>query len=210
MFTKYHFVIYQKGGTSGIIRYLYKWLVAGPGFLHPSTAATGCEWLQRQGQLIVIIYESWSRSITADWKSLPVCKGGVGLCKPWDHSPSSISHTFDQLTKTLCECVGSVNRPHMRRHFQSTHTHTRTVSGESTCAVKESSEQKCEVFMWKVSAWTHSQCSKCLSSWVCDALNLCRPDRKCVCLPEKSSAHYCVFSLSKVWSDCAWDVKVIS
>lgn len=94
----------RKGGVQAVmIRHLYKWLVAGPG-LHPSTAATGCAWLLRQGQWMVIIYEAWSRSITTDWKSLPVCKGRslVGSANPGTTVPHLLAIHFDQLAKTQC------------------------------------------------------------------------------------------------------------
>lgn len=89
--------------------------MAVPGLLHPATAATGCVWLFRQGQLMVIIYEAWSRSITADWKSLPACTGWgwVGSVIPGTTVPHLLAIRFDQLTKTLyvglCE-TSSLNR----------------------------------------------------------------------------------------------------
>ncbi len=72
-------------------------------------------WLFRQGQLIVIIYEVWSRSITADWKSLPVCVGWgwVGSVNPGTTVPHLLAIHFDQLNKTLCVRLcetSSVNR----------------------------------------------------------------------------------------------------
>ncbi len=83
------------------------WSQPLPPTLHSSTAATGCVWLFRQGQLIVIIYEIWSRSITADWKSLAVCTEWNWVCRV--NSGSSVPHLlaicFDQLTKTLCVYV---------------------------------------------------------------------------------------------------------
>lgn len=106
MFLKYYTLLFSSCIGIGRLskqRHLNKWPVAGPGLLHPSQLPLAV-WLLRQGQLMVIIYEAWSRSITTDWKSLPVCTGWgwVGSVNSGTTVPHLLAMCFDQLTKTLC------------------------------------------------------------------------------------------------------------
>lgn len=71
-----------------------------PSFL-PSLAVS--VWLFRQGQLMVIIYEPWSRPITSDGKSLLASTEWGWVCSVNSGTtvPRLLALHFDQLTKTL-------------------------------------------------------------------------------------------------------------
>ena len=82
--------------SPALIKPSHKWLKVGPfqpvtPFIHAPTKGCQCGGvlLFRQGHLVVIIYEAWSRSITTDGKSWHVCLGwGI----PAIVNPETLAH----------------------------------------------------------------------------------------------------------------------
>lgn len=158
MFPKYHTFrgMWRFSNNKTSLQAASGWTWPPPSTLHPSTAATGCVWLFRQGQLIVIIYEAWSRSITADWKSLPVCAGWgwVGSVNPGTTVPHLLAICFDQLTKALCVHLcetSSVNRLVWKR----THCSVAFSTCVYTTGVKETSHVVKQESAYALGWWHH-------------------------------------------------------